>query len=81
MSEEILIYLINNVSTEALTTGWMAPWGTNREALTTGWMAPWGTNRETLTTGWMAPWGTPTSIGIDPLIVISNYVCLIINDN
>jgi len=51
MSEKILIYLINNVSTEALTTGWMAPSA------------------------------TPRSIVIDSLIVISNYVCLILNDN
>ena len=51
VGKNIKKYLINNVSTKALTTGWMAPSA------------------------------TPRSIGIDPLIVISNYVCLILNDN
>ena len=33
-----VIYLINHVSAETLTTGWMIPSGT------TGWMIPSGTN-------------------------------------
>jgi hypothetical protein len=41
-----VIYLINHVSAETLTTGWMIPSGT------TGWMIPSGT------TGWMIPSGT-----------------------
>ena len=74
------LYLINHVSAEAPTTGWMIPSDTSRSinpvivTLPTGWMIPSDTSRSinpvivTLTTGWMIP--SDTSRSINPVIVI-----------